>query len=351
MLGEALPSDTLSNSGQSLPANTCLFHPTAGESHPSRLRASISSLVTASASRPPNFTFPSSPVRQWVLISRRMPERTSRPDNLTFSTPRPTYLSVFTCPTQRAWTSRRTPARARQLYLFKPVAQRGSPVRHMAISKPVGRRQEPPRQQPHLFLLDEAYPSDTAISKPVGRRRKPTGQSNLSFPFCGRQKLTQPRCRLTARLSDHVTLPFCLNLSTRWAPISRRTPARALPARQPSLFKSTLVDANRPTRRSRNQSDESLPARQSYLFKSHARRGLPFRHGNKRNYRRTLARASQPDNLTFHVPRSARLTRPTRQLPKPTSARASQPDNPSFPSARTIIRTPPNATHSTIKQP
>ncbi len=79
-----------------------------------------------------------------------------------------------------------------------------------AISKPVGRRQEPPRQQPHFFLLDEAYPSDTAISKPVGRRREPTGQSNLSFPFCGRQKPTQPRCRLTARLSDHLTLPFRL---------------------------------------------------------------------------------------------------------------------------------------------
>ncbi len=41
-----------------------------------------------------------------------MPARAPRPDNLTFSTPRPTYLSVFTCPTQRAWTSRRTPARA-----------------------------------------------------------------------------------------------------------------------------------------------------------------------------------------------------------------------------------------------
>ncbi len=45
------------------------------------------------------------------------------------------------------------------------------------------------------------------------------------------------------------------------------------------------------------------------------------------NYCQTPARASQPDNLTFHFPCSARLTRPTRRLPKPTSARASQPDN------------------------
>ncbi len=96
-LAKALPSDTLSNSGQSLPANTCLFHPTDGESHPSRLRASISSQVTASASRPPQL-----------------------------------YLSIFTCPT----ASLNRPSDAgeslpdRQLYLFEPVAQRGSPVRH-----------------------------------------------------------------------------------------------------------------------------------------------------------------------------------------------------------------------------
>ncbi len=131
------PCLTLARASQQ---NTCLFHPTDGESHPSRLRASISSQVTASASRPDNFTF----------------------SNL---------------------------------------------------------------------LLNEAHPSDTAFSKPVGRRQEPP----------------------------------------------------------------------------------------------------------------------QPDNLTFHVPRSARLTRPTRRLPKPTSVRASQPDNSSFPSARTTIRTPPNATHSTVQ--
>ncbi len=194
------PCLTLARASQQ---NTCLFHPTDGESHPSRLRASISSQVTASASRPPNFTFLSSPVRQRVLISRRTPARASRPDNLTFSTPRPTYLSVFTCPTQRAWSSRQTPARA-------------SRPDNFTFSN---------------LLLNEAHPSDTAISKPVGRRQEPL----------------------------------------------------------------------------------------------------------------------QPDNLTFHVPRSARLTCPTRRLPKPTSARASQPDNSSFPSARTTIRTPPNATHSTVQ--
>ncbi len=165
---------------------TCLFDPVAGESHPSRLRASISSQVTAS--RPLNFNFPSSPVRQRVLMCRRMQARASRPDNLTFSTPRsarlthpdceyfppvgcrreppghPTYLYVFTCPTQRiliscrestpgqttlpfqtCWSTRLTrPTRRllkppsdvseslpdKQPYLFKPLARRGLPVQH-----------------------------------------------------------------------------------------------------------------------------------------------------------------------------------------------------------------------------
>ncbi len=310
--------------------------------------------MTASASRPPNFT---SSVFTCPTASLNLPSDAGEepPGQKTLPFPPHGRLTFPSLPVRHSepGPSRQTPARASRPdnLTFSNLLLNEAHPSDTAISKPVGRRQEPPRQQPHLFLLDEAYPSDTAISKPVGRRHEPTGQSNLSFPFCGRQKPTQPRCRLTARLSDHLTLPFCLNLSTRWAPISRRTPARALPARQPSLFKSTLVDANRPTLRSRNKSDESLPARQSYLFKSHAQRGLPIRHGNKRNYCRTPARASQPDNLTFHVPCSARLTRPTRRLPKPTSARASQPDNSSFPSARTTIRTPPKATHSTIKQP
>ncbi len=129
------PCLTLARASQ---PKTCLFHPAAGESHPSRLRVSISSQVTVSASRLPNFTFPSSPVRQRVFISRWTPARASRPDNLTFSTPRPTYLSVFTCPTQRALTSRRTPARA-------------SLPDNFTFSN---------------LLLNEAYPSDTAIPKP-----------------------------------------------------------------------------------------------------------------------------------------------------------------------------------------
>ncbi len=250
----------------------------------------------------PTLPLPSLPVRQRVLISRQTPARAPRPDNLTFSTPRPTYLSVFTCPTQRAWTSRRTPARASRPdnLTFSNLLLNEAHSSDTAISKPVGRRQEPPRQQPHLFLLDEAYPSDTAISKPVGRRHEPTGQSNLSFPFCGRQKPTQPRC---------------------------------CPLGEPRYPAGRRREHSRPD---------------NLLFSNLRSSTLTIRHGDPETSR---TRASQPDNLTFHVPCSARLTRPTRRLPKPTSARASQPDNSYFPSARTTIRTPPNATHSTIKQP
>ncbi len=203
--------------GASQPKKTCLFNLVAGESHPSRLRASISSLVTASASRLPNFTFPSLPVRQWVLISHRTPARAPRPGILTFSTPWParlthpdreyfppvgcwreppghtTCLSVFTCPTQRVLISRWTPVRAprpdnltfqtccstrlthptrrfwnqsdvgeslrdKQPYLFKPTARPGLPVRH----------------------------GDSETSRTSARA---SGTDNFPFPSCGRQGL------------------------------------------------------------------------------------------------------------------------------------------------------------------
>ncbi len=222
---------------------TCLFLPAVGESHPSRLQASISRQMTASAFRPPNFTFPYLPVRQGVLISCQMPARASRPDNLTFSTPRParlthpdrkyfpplgcrqeppghpTCLSVFTCPTQRVLISLRMPASASR----------------------------PDNPTFSNLLLDEAYPSDTAILKPqsdVGREppvqttlpfqtscstrlTRPTRRfwnhsrmstraslsDKLSFSILRPARPTQPRCRLTARPSDHLTLPSCLNPS------------------------------------------------------------------------------------------------------------------------------------------
>ncbi len=215
-LGEAPPSDTANHLFWPEPPSqkTCLFNPAAGVSHPSRLRASISSQVTASASRLPSFTFPSLPVRQWVLISHRTPVRAPRPGDLTSSTPRPARLthpgreyfrmlaraswphslfSVFTCPTQRVLISRWTPAWAprpdnltfqtccstrlthptrrfrnqsdigeslqdKQPYLFKPTARPGLPVRH----------------------------GDSETSRTSARA---SGTDNFPFPSCGRQGL------------------------------------------------------------------------------------------------------------------------------------------------------------------
>ncbi len=76
-----LPSDA----GESLPARQpYLFHPTAGETYPSRPQIFSSCRMSARASRPHSFhcyvfTCPT----QRVLISGWTPARCSRPDNLT----------------------------------------------------------------------------------------------------------------------------------------------------------------------------------------------------------------------------------------------------------------------------
>ncbi len=204
----------------------------AGESHPSRLRASISSLVTVSASRLPNFTFPSLPVRQWVLISHRKPARAPRPGILTFSTPRPaklthpdreyfppvgcwreppghtTCLSVFTCPTQRVLISRWTPVRAPRpdnlTFQTCCSTRLTRPTRRFRNHSRTSARALPARQS-YLFksTLDKAYPSDTAFLKPqsdVGESL-PARQSHFSKPV---------GCRLSIPTK---TLPFRLHLS------------------------------------------------------------------------------------------------------------------------------------------
>ncbi len=194
---------------------TCLFNLVAGESHPSRLRASISSLVTASASQLPSFTFPSLPVRQWVLISHRTPVRAPRPGDLTSSTPRPARLThpdreyfppvgcwreppghtacFLSLPVQHSesWSpvGRRRELPGQTTLPFKPVAQRGLPVRHgdSETSRTSARASGTNSLTFSNLLLDQAYPSDTAILKPVGRRREPPGQTTFLFhPAAGK---------------------------------------------------------------------------------------------------------------------------------------------------------------------
>ncbi len=123
---------------------------------------------------------------------------------------------------------------------------------------PVGRWLEPPSWTTYLFHLRPeslAHPS-CEYPSPVGWRQEPPG---------------------------HLTLPFCLYLSDTWVPISRRTPARA------------------------------LPARQHYLFKSHAQAMLTRPTQLELCSPRTSARASQPDKLTVSV-------RPHHNIETPSNA-------------------------------
>ncbi len=148
-----LPSDA----GASSPArHPYLFHPTAGEAYPSRPQ---------------------------VFSSGRMLARASWPHNLLFCL----YLSntaSLDLPLDAGASSL-----ARQTLPFKPVAQRGLPIRHgdSETSRTSARASGTNSLTFSNLLLDQAYPSDTAILKPVGRRREPPGQTTFLFhPAAGK---------------------------------------------------------------------------------------------------------------------------------------------------------------------
>ncbi len=260
---------------------TCLFHPAAGESHPARLRAAISSQVTASASRPPSFTFPSLPVRQWVLISRWTPARASRPDNITFSTPRPARLT--------------------------------HPDRE--YFPPVGCRREPPGQTSYIFMSLPVQRSESWSS--VGRRRGAPGQTilllclylsnaaSLDLPLDAGEVLPARQILL----SSVFTCPTRGVLISRWMParcsrpdnltfsvftcptqqvlVSRWTPARC--SRPDESYFSCLYLSNTASLNLPLDAGEVLPARQSYfscLYLSNT--GVSISHW-------TPARCSRPD--------------------------------------------------------
>ncbi len=171
---------------------TCLFHPAAGESHPARLRAAISSQVTASASRPPSFTFPSLPVRQWVLISHWTPARASRPDNITFSTPRPARLT--------------------------------HPDRE--YFPPVGCRREPPGHTSYIFMSLPVQRSESW--SPVGCRRGAPGQTILllCLYLSNAASLDLPLDAGEVLPARQILLSSVFTCPTRGVLISRWTPAR-----------------------------------------------------------------------------------------------------------------------------
>ncbi len=280
----------------------------AGESHPSRLRASISSLVTASASRLPNFTFPSLPVRQWVLISHRTPARAPRPGILTFSTPRParlthpdreyfppvgcwreppghtTCLSVFTCPTQRVLISRWTPVRAP-----RPDNLTFQTCCSTRLTRPTRR-----------------FWNQSDVCESLRDRQ-------LSFSILRPARPTQPCCRLTARPSDPLNFAFLskpIRLGEPRSPNGRR--------REHSRPNNLIFSSPRSTRLTR-------PTRRFW------------------NHSQTSARASQPDNLTFQSPMLGKAYPSGTAIVEATVGRRREPPsqtNSSFPSARTTISNP-----------
>ncbi len=197
-------------------------------------------------------------------------------------------------------------------------------------------------------------PSDAGASPPA---RRPY----LFHPTAGEAYPSRPRAfssgRMLARASRPHNLPFC---PTQRVLISRWTPARALPARQPYLS-NLLLDEAYPSDTAilKPQSDvgESLRDRQlSFSILRPARPtqprcrltarpsdplnfaflSKPIRLGEPRSPDGRRREHSRPDNLIFSSPRSTRLTRPTQRFwnHSRTSARASQPDNLTFPSPK-----------------
>ncbi len=201
---------------------------------------------------------------------------------LAFSTLRPESLTHPGCELP-------SPVRSQRVPPGHPRAQRGLPVRHGNSETTVGRRREPPGQtalpfQPPARRGLPVRHGDSEIT--VGRRREPPDRK-LFFSILRPARPTQPRCRLTARPSDHLTLTFYLNPSDSGSP--------DLP-----------TDAN-----------ESSPAQTISSFQVHARQGLPVRHGDPETTVRHRREPPSQTILLFQVLSSARLTRPTRRLLKP----------------------------------
>ncbi len=188
--------DLLSDAGESLPARQpYLFHPTAGETYPSRPQ---------------------------VFSSPRMSARASRPPNLPFRL----YLSNTASLDLPSDAGECLPAR--QPYLFKPVARRGLPIRHGDSETTVGRRARASRTNNLTFsnlLLDKAYPSDTAILKPQSDvdESLPVRQTFLFHPAAGKAYTTTLPVDCEAfRPPNFTLLSKPVRHSESWSPVGRR---------------------------------------------------------------------------------------------------------------------------------
>ncbi len=208
----------------------------------------------------------------------RTPARASRPDNLTFSTPRPARLT--------------------------------HPDRE--YFPPVGCRREPPGHTSYIVMSLPVQRSESW--SPVGRRRGAPGQTILlsSVFTCPTQRVlisgwTPARCSRP----DNLTF-FCLYLSNAASLNLRLDTGEVLPARQSYFL--CLYLSNTASPGISLDAGEVLPARQPY-FSCPTKQVLVSRW--------TPARCSRPDNLTFPV-----FTCPTKQVlvSRWTPARCSRPD-------------------------
>ncbi len=247
---------------------TCLFHPAAGESHPSRLRAAISSQVTASASRPPNFTFPSLPVRQWVLISHQTP------------------------------IGRRREPPGQTTLPFPPHGRRDLPIQTASIFLLSDVGESLPATQLSLLCLYLSNAASLDLRLDAGEVL-PARQSYYSVFTCPTQRVlisgwTPARCSrpdnltffclylsnaasLDLRLDAGEVLParqsyfLCLYLSNTASPGISLDAGEVLPARQP--YFSCLYLSNKASPGISLDAGEVLPDRQILLFLS-----LPVQH-------------------------------------------------------------------------
>ncbi len=225
---------------------TCLFHPAAGESHPSRLRAAISSQVTASASRPPNFTFPSLPVRQWVLISHRTP-----------------------------FGRRREPPGQTTLP-FPPHGRRDLPIQTASIFLLSDVGESLPARQSYFLLSLPVQRSESR--SPIGRRRGAPGQTILlsSVFTCPTQRVlisgwTPARCSRPDNLTFSVfTCPTQQVLVSRWTPARCSRPDNLTFPVFTCPTKQVLVSRWTPARCSRPDKRSSVCSHQKYRTPSNA---------------------------------------------------------------------------------
>ncbi len=165
-IGEALPTDTLSNSGQSLPTKKLAFFLPCGR-RVSPIQAASFHLRSGDGERLPAtqlylsvFTCPTPSLNLPSDAGESLPARQPYLFHPTADLPFRLYLSDTASIDLPSDAGESLPAR--QLYLFEPVAQRGLPVRQgdLETSRTPARASTARQSYLPCLMLGEAYPPD-----------------------------------------------------------------------------------------------------------------------------------------------------------------------------------------------